>query len=202
MTGRFWAIFAGVAVVFGVLTVAGLRLLDVLDVPLRNTLTGVVLVVVLALTHPLYRALLRSDRMSTLPGFDELIHPPTRLGLVALLAATQWAEFSFLKESLALTDSALSQAGLDALRGGVRGGAQGGRGAAAAHPGHPDPAGPHGLRRPRRGAAPAGRPRAVGPRPPAPAPPTPTERVPRLNRPRPPPAMPRHQRRALPEQAG
>ena len=59
MTGRFWAIFAGVAVVFGVLTVAGLRLLDVLDVPLRNTLTGVVLVVVLALTHPLYRALLR-----------------------------------------------------------------------------------------------------------------------------------------------
>jgi DNA-binding MarR family transcriptional regulator len=47
--------------------------------------------------------------MSTLPGFDELIHPPTRLGLVALLAASQWVEFSFLKESLALTDSALSK---------------------------------------------------------------------------------------------
>jgi DNA-binding MarR family transcriptional regulator len=47
--------------------------------------------------------------MSTPPGFDELIHPPTRLGLVALLAATQWAEFSFLKESLALSDSALSK---------------------------------------------------------------------------------------------
>jgi DNA-binding MarR family transcriptional regulator len=47
--------------------------------------------------------------MSAPPGFDELIHPPTRLGLVALLAATQWAEFSFLRESLALTDSALSK---------------------------------------------------------------------------------------------
>lgn len=47
--------------------------------------------------------------MSTPPGFDELIHPPTRLGLVALLAATEWTEFSFLKESLALSDSALSK---------------------------------------------------------------------------------------------
>jgi DNA-binding MarR family transcriptional regulator len=47
--------------------------------------------------------------MSTTPGFDELIHPPTRLGLVALLAASQWVEFSFLKESLELTDSALSK---------------------------------------------------------------------------------------------
>jgi DNA-binding MarR family transcriptional regulator len=47
--------------------------------------------------------------MSTPDGFDELIHPSTRLGLVALLAATQWAEFSFLRESLALTDSALSK---------------------------------------------------------------------------------------------
>ncbi|GAA5085455.1 DNA-binding MarR family transcriptional regulator [Thermocatellispora tengchongensis] len=47
--------------------------------------------------------------MTTPAGFDELIHPPTRLGLVALLAATEWAEFSFLKESLELTDSALSK---------------------------------------------------------------------------------------------
>jgi DNA-binding MarR family transcriptional regulator len=47
--------------------------------------------------------------MTTPPGFDELIHPPTRLGLMALLAATEWAEFSFLKESLQLTDSALSK---------------------------------------------------------------------------------------------
>lgn len=47
--------------------------------------------------------------MSTPPGFDELIHPPTRLGLVALLAATEWAEFGFLKESMGLSDSALSK---------------------------------------------------------------------------------------------
>ena len=47
--------------------------------------------------------------MTTPSGFDELIHPPTRLGLMALLAATEWAEFSFLKESLQLTDSALSK---------------------------------------------------------------------------------------------
>ncbi|WP_043638551.1 winged helix-turn-helix domain-containing protein [Nonomuraea candida] len=47
--------------------------------------------------------------MSTPAGFDELIHPPTRLGLVALLAATEWAEFGFLKESLGLSDSALSK---------------------------------------------------------------------------------------------
>ena len=47
--------------------------------------------------------------MTTPVGFDELIHPPTRLGLMALLAATEWAEFSFLKESLELTDSALSK---------------------------------------------------------------------------------------------
>ncbi|MFD0467034.1 transcriptional regulator [Nonomuraea thailandensis] len=47
--------------------------------------------------------------MTVPAGFDELIHPPTRLGLVALLAAAQWAEFGFLKESLELTDSALSK---------------------------------------------------------------------------------------------
>lgn len=60
MTGRFWAILAGTALVFAVLTVAGLRLLDALDVPLRYTLMGVVVAVVLATTHPLYRALLRT----------------------------------------------------------------------------------------------------------------------------------------------
>jgi DNA-binding MarR family transcriptional regulator len=47
--------------------------------------------------------------VTTPAGFDELIHPPTRLSLMALLAATEWAEFSFLKESLELSDSALSK---------------------------------------------------------------------------------------------
>jgi hypothetical protein len=60
MTGRFWAVLGGAALAFGALTVAGLRLLDVLDVPLRNTLVGVALAVAIAATHPLYRALLRT----------------------------------------------------------------------------------------------------------------------------------------------
>jgi DNA-binding MarR family transcriptional regulator len=41
--------------------------------------------------------------------FDELIHPSTRLSLVALLAATDWAEFAFLRDQLELSDSALSK---------------------------------------------------------------------------------------------
>lgn len=42
-------------------------------------------------------------------GFDELIHPSTRLSVVATLAAADWADFAFLKERLALSDSALSK---------------------------------------------------------------------------------------------
>lgn len=41
--------------------------------------------------------------------FDELIHPSTRLSIVALLAAADWAEFSFLRDELGLSDSALSK---------------------------------------------------------------------------------------------
>lgn len=41
--------------------------------------------------------------------FDELIHPSTPLSLVALLAAADWAEFGFLRDQLALSDSALSK---------------------------------------------------------------------------------------------
>jgi DNA-binding MarR family transcriptional regulator len=41
--------------------------------------------------------------------FDELIHPSTRLSLVATLAAADWAEFAFLKDRLSLSDSALSK---------------------------------------------------------------------------------------------
>ncbi|WP_328401005.1 MULTISPECIES: transcriptional regulator [unclassified Nocardia] len=41
--------------------------------------------------------------------FDELIHPSTRLSLVATLAAADWAEFAFLKDHLGLSDSALSK---------------------------------------------------------------------------------------------
>ena len=47
--------------------------------------------------------------MSVKPKFDELIHAPTRLSIVALLASTEWADFSFIRDSLSLSDSALSK---------------------------------------------------------------------------------------------
>jgi DNA-binding MarR family transcriptional regulator len=47
--------------------------------------------------------------MSSVPEFDELIHAPTRLSIVALLAAAEWADFTFVRDSLGLSDSALSK---------------------------------------------------------------------------------------------
>ena len=41
--------------------------------------------------------------------FDELIHPATRLSIVALLAASDWVEFAFIRDRLELSDSALSK---------------------------------------------------------------------------------------------
>ena len=41
--------------------------------------------------------------------FDEIIHPSTRLSIVALLASTDWADFSFVRDRLSLSDSALSK---------------------------------------------------------------------------------------------
>jgi DNA-binding MarR family transcriptional regulator len=41
--------------------------------------------------------------------FDELIHPSTRLSIVALLAAADWVEFAFVRDQLGLSDSALSK---------------------------------------------------------------------------------------------
>ena len=45
----------------------------------------------------------------TEPRFDELIHPSTRLSVVALLAAADWVDFAFVRDRLALSDSALSK---------------------------------------------------------------------------------------------
>ena len=42
-------------------------------------------------------------------GFDELIHAPTRLAITSLLAATEWAEFRYIRDTLNLSDSALSK---------------------------------------------------------------------------------------------
>jgi DNA-binding MarR family transcriptional regulator len=47
--------------------------------------------------------------MSVAPQFDELIHPATRLSVVALLAAAEWADFAFVRDQLGLSDSALSK---------------------------------------------------------------------------------------------
>jgi DNA-binding MarR family transcriptional regulator len=41
--------------------------------------------------------------------FDELIHPSTRLSVVALLSAADWADFAFIRDQLGLSDSALSK---------------------------------------------------------------------------------------------
>jgi DNA-binding MarR family transcriptional regulator len=41
--------------------------------------------------------------------FDEIIHPSTRLSIVAILAATDWVDFSFVRDQLGLSDSALSK---------------------------------------------------------------------------------------------
>jgi DNA-binding transcriptional ArsR family regulator len=41
--------------------------------------------------------------------FDEVIHAPTRLAIVSLLAATRWADFKFVRDRAGLSDSALSK---------------------------------------------------------------------------------------------
>jgi DNA-binding transcriptional ArsR family regulator len=41
--------------------------------------------------------------------FDELIHAPTRLAIVSLLAAVEWADFRFIRDEVGLSDSALSK---------------------------------------------------------------------------------------------
>jgi DNA-binding MarR family transcriptional regulator len=45
----------------------------------------------------------------TTARFNDLIHAPTRLAIVSLLAASQWAEFKFIRDSAGLSDSALSK---------------------------------------------------------------------------------------------
>lgn len=47
--------------------------------------------------------------MSISARFDELIHPSTRLSIVALLASADWVDFTFVRDHLGLSDSALSK---------------------------------------------------------------------------------------------
>jgi DNA-binding transcriptional ArsR family regulator len=41
--------------------------------------------------------------------FDDLVHAPTRLAIVSLLAASEWADFKFIRDSVGLSDPALSK---------------------------------------------------------------------------------------------
>ncbi|KUL36818.1 MarR family transcriptional regulator [Streptomyces sp. NRRL F-4489] len=43
------------------------------------------------------------------PDFDEFLHVPARLSIVALLAPADWVEFGFVRDSVGTSDSALSK---------------------------------------------------------------------------------------------
>jgi hypothetical protein len=59
MTGRFWAVLGGMALGAGAVSLAVMWLVEQIDFPLRNTLAGVLFVVLVAAAEPLYRVLLR-----------------------------------------------------------------------------------------------------------------------------------------------
>lgn len=58
VTGRFWAVVGGFALAFAALVSAAMALVDQLEVPLRHTLIGVLVAVLIVATQPLYRVLL------------------------------------------------------------------------------------------------------------------------------------------------
>ncbi|MBL1093962.1 transcriptional regulator [Streptomyces sp. NPDC001739] len=43
------------------------------------------------------------------PDFDEFLHVPARLSVVALLAPADWVEFGFVRDKVGTSDSALSK---------------------------------------------------------------------------------------------
>jgi hypothetical protein len=59
LTGRFWAVLGGFALAAGAVSFGATWLVDRIDIPLRYTLVGVLLVGLIAAGQPLYRALLR-----------------------------------------------------------------------------------------------------------------------------------------------
>ena len=42
-------------------------------------------------------------------AFDEVIHPSNRLSIMALISKRPWVEFSFVRQSVDISDSALSK---------------------------------------------------------------------------------------------
>ncbi|MEV8637229.1 transcriptional regulator [Streptosporangium sp. NPDC051023] len=43
------------------------------------------------------------------PSFDEFLHVPARLSIVAILAPADWVDFGFLRDTIGTSDSALSK---------------------------------------------------------------------------------------------
>ncbi|WP_157251613.1 winged helix-turn-helix domain-containing protein [Nonomuraea typhae] len=43
------------------------------------------------------------------PEFDEFLHVPARLSILALLAPADWVDFAFLRDGIGTSDSALSK---------------------------------------------------------------------------------------------
>src|SRR5262249_8624339 len=43
------------------------------------------------------------------PGLDRLLSDPTRLAIMSVLSTVDWCDFAFLRDSVALSDSALSK---------------------------------------------------------------------------------------------
>ncbi len=43
------------------------------------------------------------------PELDRLLSDPTRLAVMSVLSAAQWCDFAFLRDAVALSDSALSK---------------------------------------------------------------------------------------------
>ena len=49
--------------------------------------------------------LLRADEVGKGGWFDDLIHSPTRLAIVSLLAASEWADFSYIRDTVELSEA-------------------------------------------------------------------------------------------------
>ena len=43
------------------------------------------------------------------PGLDRLLSDPTRLAIMSVLCAVEWCDFAFVRDSVSLSDSALSK---------------------------------------------------------------------------------------------
>jgi len=57
----------------------------------------------------LWETAVQAQLMTATGGLDQILLDPTRLSIVALLASTEWAEFSWVRDSVELSDSALSK---------------------------------------------------------------------------------------------